>query len=88
MCICEVERGQGRDSITTPRSDACSNPLFLYRLTCAMCKEVECLAKKFSDTLLDVGVGESVCACGCVNIRDDCDYSNNVCYCQKVSIGV
>lgn len=58
------------------------------RLTCAMCKEVECLAKKFSDTLLDVGVGESVCVCGYVNIRDDCDYSNNVCYCQKVSIGV
>ncbi|XP_012778225.3 protein NOXP20 isoform X2 [Maylandia zebra] len=27
----------------------------LTRLTCAMCKEVECLAKKFSDTLLDVG---------------------------------
>lgn len=58
------------------------------RLTCAMCKEVECLAKKFSDTLLDVGVGQSVCVCVCVNIRDDCDYSNNVCYCQKVSIGV
>uniref|UniRef100_A0A671TKX4 Family with sequence similarity 114 member A1 n=1 Tax=Sparus aurata TaxID=8175 RepID=A0A671TKX4_SPAAU len=27
----------------------------LTRLTCAMCKEVECLAKKFSDTLLFVG---------------------------------
>ncbi|KAK5926642.1 hypothetical protein CgunFtcFv8_022195 [Champsocephalus gunnari] len=27
----------------------------LTRLTCAMCKEVECLAKKFSDTLLLVG---------------------------------
>ncbi|XP_054635214.1 protein NOXP20 [Dunckerocampus dactyliophorus] len=27
----------------------------LARLTCAMCKEVECLAKKFSDTLLLVG---------------------------------
>ncbi|XP_074486236.1 protein NOXP20 isoform X1 [Sebastes fasciatus] len=27
----------------------------LTRLTCAMCKEVECLAKKFSDTLLVVG---------------------------------
>nr|XP_057936870.1 protein NOXP20 [Doryrhamphus excisus] len=27
----------------------------LSRLTCAMCKEVECLAKKFSDTLLLVG---------------------------------
>ncbi|XP_044047094.1 protein NOXP20 isoform X2 [Siniperca chuatsi] len=27
----------------------------LIRLTCAMCKEVECLAKKFSDTLLLVG---------------------------------
>ncbi|XP_030590375.1 protein NOXP20 isoform X2 [Archocentrus centrarchus] len=27
----------------------------LTRLTCAMCKEVECLAKKFSDTLLHVG---------------------------------
>ncbi|XP_068448237.1 protein NOXP20 isoform X2 [Clinocottus analis] len=29
--------------------------LILTRLTCAMCKEVECLAKKFSDTLLLVG---------------------------------
>ncbi|XP_022061760.2 protein NOXP20 isoform X1 [Acanthochromis polyacanthus] len=27
----------------------------LTRLTCAMCKEVDCLAKKFSDTLLLVG---------------------------------
>lgn len=27
-----------------------------FRLTCAMCKEVECLANKFSDTLLLVGV--------------------------------
>lgn len=27
----------------------------LTRLTCAMCKEVECLAKRFSDTLLHVG---------------------------------
>ncbi|XP_029363662.1 protein NOXP20 isoform X2 [Echeneis naucrates] len=27
----------------------------LSRLTCAMCKEVECLAKRFSDTLLLVG---------------------------------
>ncbi|KAI3352431.1 hypothetical protein L3Q82_005385 [Scortum barcoo] len=27
----------------------------LTRLTCAMCKEMECLAKKFSDTLLLVG---------------------------------
>ncbi|XP_060921591.1 protein NOXP20 [Labrus mixtus] len=27
----------------------------LTRLTCAMCKEVQCLAKKFSDTLLFVG---------------------------------
>ncbi|XP_070768524.1 protein NOXP20 [Enoplosus armatus] len=27
----------------------------LTRLTCAMCKEVECLARKFSDTLLLVG---------------------------------
>ncbi|XP_076585513.1 protein NOXP20 isoform X2 [Chaetodon auriga] len=27
----------------------------LTRLTCAMCKEVECLAKKFSDTLVLVG---------------------------------
>ncbi|XP_069386044.1 protein NOXP20 isoform X2 [Paralichthys olivaceus] len=27
----------------------------LTRLTCAMCKEVECLAKKFSDTMLLVG---------------------------------
>ncbi|XP_071779362.2 protein NOXP20 [Centroberyx gerrardi] len=27
----------------------------LTRLTCAMCKEVDCLAKKFSDTLLTIG---------------------------------
>ncbi|KAM3864862.1 protein NOXP20 [Diretmus argenteus] len=27
----------------------------LARLTCAMCKEVDCLAKKFSDTLLTIG---------------------------------
>ncbi|XP_064820103.1 protein NOXP20-like [Oncorhynchus masou masou] len=26
------------------------------RLTCAMCREVGCLARKFSDTLLTVGV--------------------------------
>lgn len=39
-----------------------SCPHFYSRLTCAMCREVECLAKKFSDTLLivGVGVGESV----------------------------
>uniref|UniRef100_G3PUK3 Family with sequence similarity 114 member A1 n=1 Tax=Gasterosteus aculeatus aculeatus TaxID=481459 RepID=G3PUK3_GASAC len=33
----------------------------LTRLTCAMCKEVESLAKKFSDTLLLVGVSEKDC---------------------------
>uniref|UniRef100_A0A3Q3W0M0 Uncharacterized protein n=1 Tax=Mola mola TaxID=94237 RepID=A0A3Q3W0M0_MOLML len=33
----------------------------LSRLTCAMCKEVECLAKKFSDTLFLVGVSEKDC---------------------------
>lgn len=37
------------------------------RLTCAMCKEVECLAKKFSDTLLLVGVGERDWDVVCVN---------------------
>ncbi|AWP05651.1 putative protein NOXP20 [Scophthalmus maximus] len=31
----------------------------LTRLTCAMCKEVECLAKKFSDLLPLVGVGNT-----------------------------
>lgn len=33
------------------------------RLTCAMCAEVECLAKKFCDALLLVGVSVCVHAC-------------------------
>ncbi|XP_051559872.1 protein NOXP20-like isoform X2 [Myxocyprinus asiaticus] len=34
---------------------ACKQAGILVRLTCAMCKEVGCLARKFSDTLLAVG---------------------------------
>lgn len=43
------------------------------RLTCAMCKEVGCLSKKFSATLVRVGVGVSVCSSQCLFPIKGCD---------------
>ena len=52
-----------------------------------MCKEVECLAKKFSDTLLFVGVGERDCVCVCVDSRGVKGWGYSVLfihYCQQI----